>query len=143
MPEPLDGTVGGDEQVQYVEALGTSERCELRSWSGTCLDDLGRLRAVPAVTGDSRHAVRAGTGGNGQQAVPGPPGERAAGTADVHEPVPANAVTGEFRLGQRLGTKRLDWVPPEPGHVHVRLPRRLNTHPVVTNRSDRARSATA
>jgi hypothetical protein len=67
-----------------------------------CAYDPGRLRAVPAKTGDERISVVAGCRRDGEKTVADPSGEERARIADMHGTVAGDPVEGELGFVERL-----------------------------------------
>ena len=97
VPESLDGAVGGDEQIQDVETLLRLVGDQSGINAAVPPDEVRGLRRVPRMTRDKRNTVGSGRSGNGQEAVPGSPGEGAARSGDVHDPVALDALQCQER----------------------------------------------
>ena len=117
--EALDLAVGGHEEVQDVEALGSFVALEARIGTGALADRGRGLRRVPAVTVDERCPIGSRCRGDRQQPVAAAAGQRLVLAANVHESIAGHAVRRELGLVERLGPQRLDGVAPEACDVHA------------------------
>ena len=107
-----DGAVGGDEEVEHVELLGTGVGRESGVGTGVGLDDPVGLDGGPGVACDLGRSgpVLAATASS---PVSAPSGERAAGVVDVDDAVAGDAVGGELSRSERFSPEGLDRVAPE------------------------------
>ena len=97
-----DSPVGGDEQVEDVEALRPGIGNQLGVRSGRGLHHLGGNRGVPWVTGHPWDTARSGGGGDREQPVPRSPGHRSTAAADMDGPVTGDTTGGQPGRVERL-----------------------------------------
>ena len=119
--EFCDGAVGGDQEVEDVEALGAGVADEFGAGARRRADQIGDLGSVPRPAGDSYLAVLPGRGGQDEQCVTRPAGEDAARAADVEQAITGHAVGGDLGGVQALAAHRLHRIAPQFLDIHVYL----------------------
>jgi hypothetical protein len=100
--ELCHNAVGGDEQVEHIEAFRTAMADQAGIWSGDGLDRSGGLRAVPRVAGHPWDAVRAGVSIYREESVASTAGQWAVRTGDMDDSISAHAILGQLRCVERL-----------------------------------------
>ena len=113
MAERVDGAVGGDEEVEHIESLGTGVGREMGVVAGVGLDDPVGLDGGPGVACYSWDTVGPGGGGHGEQSVSASSGERAASVVHVDDAVAADAVGGQLGRCEGFCAEGLDRIAPE------------------------------